>query len=508
MNACTVQISDVNPKWIDNFTSMLKKYKKKKISIVSYITSCENCNENFVSNIVEMHEKTSDKLQVYYSQLNPQAVVMRFCYDLLSLEFVRSLKFMTSLTNYFLIHLNPVKNVVYDANSLDIIYCLFFYKIQEIRVKKKMSIFFIVDQRYKFSYDQEGSTILQEMWKKCLIDNNINNGGNMSEHFEILFLKESQIVLRPDGTLIINGGLSKEALEIKCDTKYSDFLFQEKWLMSGHIPRNLLINIENDQIKDILSFYFIDSASDEVLKIFYKNFSKWDKTIRKGKLVGTYGKVTSDFMEIANKKFDVLIPKKFQNCSFFEKKKKELYKTFQQYILYLFTKQLLSLQSQSLERFKNIFMENSLLSKKSFELQKKIAIDDTDEWFVSHAVSLTMGNSNLSYTFAQKELNDVLDEFSEKLRDSPTIKMRMLRNTNKQTSTGNLRQKGMIVGFGLTAAFRPSGFGNFQFITSYTRGPHVFNFSFVNDKDVAEQEGQGKVKLFKIQPSLNFDIEM
>ncbi|AEA39073.1 hypothetical protein CPARA_3gp415 (nucleomorph) [Cryptomonas paramecium] len=433
---------------------------------------------------------------------------MRFCYSFLSLELIRSLKFMTSLTDYFLIYLNPVKDILYDTNSLDIIYSLFFYKILEIHLKKKISIFFIVDQSHESLYNQRELTKLQDVWRKCLADNNINDNIDMNDYFEIFFLNESQVTLKPDHVLTIGGYLSKETIKIKYNTKYSDFLFQEKWLASNQIPSNLLINVKNDQVSDILCFYFVDSASNEVLKMFYKNFAKWDKVIRKGKLVDTYGKITLSFIEMANKKFDALIPGKFQNCLLVEKKKKELHKIFQQYILYLFTKQLLSLQSQSLERFKNMFIENSLLSKKSFELQKKTAIDDTNEWFISHAIPLTLGNSDLSYTFAQKELNDVLEEFSEKLRDSPTIKMRMLKNTSKQTSTGNLKQKGMIIGFGLTAAFRPSGFGNFQFITSYTRGPHVFNFSFVNDKDVAEQEGQGKVKLFKIQPSLNFDIEM
>jgi len=65
-----------------------------------------------------------------------------------------------------------------------------------------------------------------------------------------------------------------------------------------------------------------------------------------------------------------------------------------------------------------------------------------------------------------------------------------------------------VAGFGITAAVRPRGFGNLQLVTSYTHGPHVFNFSLVNDLDVAEQEGQSRIKPIRIQPSLNFDVDI
>jgi len=83
-----------------------------------------------------------------------------------------------------------------------------------------------------------------------------------------------------------------------------------------------------------------------------------------------------------------------------------------------------------------------------------------------------------------------------------------MQRVEKKTSNSGLKQSGVVVGFGLTTAVRPSGFGNFQLVTSYSHGPHVFNFSLVNDRDVAEQEGQGKIKPIRIQPSLNFDIDL
>lgn len=108
----------------------------------------------------------------------------------------------------------------------------------------------------------------------------------------------------------------------------------------------------------------------------------------------------------------------------------------------------------------------------------------------------------------KKELQRVLSEVAEKFKDSAVSKLISIQKTGKKTSKGKLKQSGIVTGFGITAAVRPRGFGNLQVITSYSQGPHVFNFSLVNDLDVAEQEGQTRIKPIRIQPSLNFDIDV
>lgn len=108
----------------------------------------------------------------------------------------------------------------------------------------------------------------------------------------------------------------------------------------------------------------------------------------------------------------------------------------------------------------------------------------------------------------KKELQQVLGEVTEKFKDSAVSKLISIQKTSKKTSKGKFKQSGVIVGFGVTAAVRPRGFGNLQLVTSYSQGPHVFNFSLVNDLDVAEQEGQTRIKPIRIQPSLNFDVDI
>ena len=115
---------------------------------------------------------------------------------------------------------------------------------------------------------------------------------------------------------------------------------------------------------------------------------------------------------------------------------------------------------------------------------------------------------HLDFINAKKELQQVLGEVAEKFKDSTVSKLISIQKTGQKTSKGKLKQSGIVVGFGLTAAVKPRGFGNLQIITSYSQGPHVFNFSLVNDYDIAQQEGQSRIKPIRIQPSLNFDIDI
>mmetsp|Transcript_8650 Transcript_8650/g.18618 ORF Transcript_8650/g.18618 Transcript_8650/m.18618 type:complete len:286 (+) Transcript_8650:702-1559(+) len=285
-------------------------------------------------------------------------------------------------------------------------------------------------------------------------------------------------------------------------------MINKKWICSSALPKELLISAEDKTLKEIMLFYFADSAFHEVLQFSQQILKKWGKVVYKGKTINNYGKIVSNFLENVNQKFDSLIPKDFNKDQVSIKKKLKINSIVQQRILFLFTKQLLNLQSQALEKFKDTLLKIASDSKKNFDSEKKLAIDTVSQWFISHAEALVSNNNRLSYIAAQKELDNVLIEFSEKFKESPIVKLQSLQRLEKQTSTSGLKQSGIVIGFGLTAALRPHGFGNFQLITSYTQGPHVFNFSLVNDRDIAEQEGQGKIKPFRIQPSLNFDIEL
>jgi hypothetical protein len=79
-------------------------------------------------------------------------------------------------------------------------------------------------------------------------------------------------------------------------------------------------------------------------------------------------------MENINKKFDYLIPKDISMINSIKKKLK-LNNIVQQKILFLFTKQLLNLQSQALDKFKDTLLKIVSDSKKTLILKKNLQLN-------------------------------------------------------------------------------------------------------------------------------------
>jgi len=70
--------------------------------------------------------------------------------------------------------------------------------------------------------------------------------------------------------------------------------------------------------------------------------------------------------------------------------------------------------------------------------------------------------------------------------------------------------KGMAISYGATTAVRTAGTGNLQSFASYANGPFTANFMLANDRDLAESAGSSGAAppTFKIQPKINFDIDL
>nr|UXY87957.1 GTP-binding protein [Cryptomonas curvata] len=504
----------ISSKWVETLASNSDKEKKKQLFFFSHIGSIKSNIDNFLKTITNdnVFSKLPQEIKSFYDISNPQHVHLSFCYDSLSLELLQNLKFMFLLSGCFIIHLNTPESKFYDDESIFIIQSLFFYVLSEIKTNKvnKTSIVFLTNQNNKEIILDDNSLIeIEKLWRNCLQINKMSEYIHLKDYFNFnLFSINNSNFENVKNFLINNNKTEKTFDNISYNSTFIQEMLNKKWIDSKYIPKNLLISIEDKILKETISLYFADSAFYEVLHFSQKILKKWEKIVYKGKTINDYGNLVSNFLENINKKFEHSIPNQYISNHAILKKKLKLDNTIQQRISYLFTKQLLNLQSQALDKFKDNLLKIASDSKKNFESEKKIAVESVNQWFISNANILLSQNINLSYIAAQKELNNVLIEFSEKFKESPIVKIQSLRRLEKQTSTSGLKQSGIVIGFGLTAAVRPNGFGNFQLITSYTQGPHVFNFSLVNDRDIAEQEGQGKIKPFRIQPSLNFDIEL
>jgi hypothetical protein len=268
------------------------------------------------------------------------------------------------------------------------------------------------------------------------------------------------------------------------------------------------LNTEDIEVSGLINLYQTDSLFNQLWQISTDVMKNWTTLVARGKIVDDFGYIVSEFLSGLVLQFEKSLPQDFANDERAIRKIQELSDMVRQNIISLFTRQILNLQTQALDKFKDLLLSIISDTKKDFEFEKKLVMEKINSWFEEKAEKIVVPEMQLTYQGAKKELQNVLIEFAEKFKESPVVKLNSMQKVEKKTSSSGLKQSGIVIGFGLTTAVRPSGFGNFQLVTSYSHGPHVFNFSLVNDRDVAEQEGQGKIKPIRIQPSLNFDVDL
>lgn len=277
----------------------------------------------------------------------------------------------------------------------------------------------------------------------------------------------------------------------------------------SYLPENLLW--DHPDVLQNIKYYYTDKIYNNMWLTFNTVINHWSSFVSSGKVIENFGLTVTQFLTGLASEFENTLNTLNTmgiDDRIAEENIKWLSGMMQDRIISLFTSQLLILQTQALDKFKDYLIWQAKYSNKAFEFEKGIAIIQVNEWFESKASEISVPEMRLGFSGAKKELQQVLGEVAEKFKDSAVSKLISIQKTSKKTSKGKLKQSGIVTGFGITAAVRPRGFGNLQVITSYSQGPHVFNFSLVNDLDIAEQEGQTRIKPIRIQPSLNFDIEI
>lgn len=156
------------------------------------------------------------------------------------------------------------------------------------------------------------------------------------------------------------------------------------------------------------------------------------------------------------------------------------------------------------EKILNLFLQEPL----KWESGYTQAIRECEELFIKSAKGYQIPLINKTLFSAKNELLMVLKDYYADLKASPARELNSLDHIEKDVNKTGSKSSQMVVGFALTSAIRLRGYGNFQFVSSYAYGPHVFNFSCINDRSTLENETKGYVKPLRIQPSLNFDIRL
>lgn len=264
-------------------------------------------------------------------------------------------------------------------------------------------------------------------------------------------------------------------------------------------------SIELPGKKDLVAAYRCDVAYDAQQRPSLAQLNRWTSEVDRGRTVPAFGVKASGLLESALEKYD-RDTLSHASSAIRGKKRSELQSSLQARIRSLFNKQILLLQNAALQRFKDILLSN--VTNPVYETETPVALRRVDEWFARKAESLLVPSMRLSFRSARQEVQNALHTYGEGFSNSPTAQLQAMQQMERQAQRAPPRQRNVEFGLGINAACRPAGFGNFQLITGYARGPHTMQFTLVNDKDAAEQEGQGQVPFFRIQPTINTTVDL
>eukprot|EP00871_Galdieria_phlegrea_P001870 jgi/Galph1/2684/GphlegSOOS_G1325.1 len=259
--------------------------------------------------------------------------------------------------------------------------------------------------------------------------------------------------------------------------------------------------------RELMATYQCDLSYETQLQAAMDKIKRWMNEVGRGKIVDKFGHKASSLYVEAMDNYDISTAP-YSSFGVRAQKKTELGNVLQNQLKSLFHKQIILLQQQALNKFKDMLLSAVATNGSISEYDQHVAMRRADDWFIKKAEDLVVPSLRLHYRVYRLEMQSALNETSTKFRDSPTVQMQAMQKLEKLANRPPPKQRGVVVGLGLNAAIRPSGYGNLQMIASYNKGPHSMNISLVNDRDVSQQEGQGQADLFRIQPTLHFDVDI
>jgi hypothetical protein len=210
------------------------------------------------------------------------------------------------------------------------------------------------------------------------------------------------------------------------------------------------------------------------------------------------------------KQYDVSIGQYFSKKEIFliNYYSKKAWSFFERHLKKIWFFQIRMLQYKCSVIFKEKILKLFLQEPLHWDAGSTEAIKECEELFMKSGADFEIPLIKKTLYFAKSELKNALKDYFIELKESPAKELNALDKIEKSVNRTKSKSKQMIVGFALTTAVRLPGYGNFQLVSSYAHGPHVFNFSCINDKSTLENETKGYVKPLRIQPSLNFDIRL
>uniref|UniRef100_A0A7S0F0H7 Sey1/RHD3-like three-helix bundle domain-containing protein n=1 Tax=Hanusia phi TaxID=3032 RepID=A0A7S0F0H7_9CRYP len=177
--------------------------------------------------------------------------------------------------------------------------------------------------------------------------------------------------------------------------------------------------------KEFLNEMNIDKIYYNLLSTGYGILNNWSRIVNNGNYIKNFGSNVKEFIEKLNKEFNTQ-SKNFMWNEYALKKSDKLSDIIYKKIIKLFTKQLLMLQTQALDKFKDNLIE-SVGSNNDYDNEKFKLIQKIKDWFIINSSNLRIPELNFNINNALNELEQVLLDFAQKFNDSPIYKLLSLK---------------------------------------------------------------------------------
>lgn len=241
-------------------------------------------------------------------------------------------------------------------------------------------------------------------------------------------------------------------------------------------------DLEQPSRRDLVAGYRCDVAFHAQHNQALKQINRWSKEVDGGKLVSKFGKEASKMLDDRMTEYEAATSM-HANAPVRARKETELRQFLQNNIISLFQKQILVLQSQSMQKFKQVLLDNvrliyetlwkSLLLSVVYVLtdlilmyvqvsngassSANVAMGGVVNWFSSEAENLVVPEMLLSFHQSKTVLQTVLQEYAQRFENSPAVQLAAMQRYERRAQRPMRREPDARVSLNLTGAMRPPG---------------------------------------------------
>lgn len=282
--------------------------------------------------------------------------------------------------------------------------------------------------------------------------------------------------------------------------------------------RNTKATVTTDPPIITESQYIYESAYLRQIQSATNRFTSWKNRIARGLTIDKYGVTATTLYKRTLSLYDREtlsisgISTSNNRNRYFKRQKLEKYlsRTIQE----LYYQQIDLIDKLSLQSFQSTLIQSQKKTKKQDKEYDENAamIRSTMFAYDTQLSNMEIPTLNLFKTKHIQTFEAKLYNTLSTIDDTNQSQLMKLDNIqSKSNKSKGPKDKSINVGVSLVSMIRPDGFGNMQGFVGYNLGPHSVTVGYHNDADAPEtisQFGGVKPPLLRIQPKLNFDIEL